>query len=199
MVVLLERRQYLVAQYSAGVPIPIVAGTFQRVVADIARYVAIWDEQRSLRVFDAYVETLWLVAWAILFDSSDTAFDQVLTMIETKHRDRLLDRLIALRRPDWPLSDTLLHARPYRKLLHAIEADGHEREVGIMQFLDHYYKGMRRAYWHDLHVVQPGNFFGYWCFELAAFVKVLRIPDQSFADNIYYPRDLVTHSPARDE
>ncbi len=192
IVVSLRRRELLVAQYSAGLPVTIVQATFRQVLTDCARYVAVVHKLPNLREFDAYVEVLWLVAWALLFDISDVEFDNLLAIIETNHRDRLLDCLIALRRSDWPISEKLLHSRPYKHLLQAIESEDTAREGYIARFLAQYYVGMKQAYWHDLHVIQPGNFFGYWCFELAAIVKALAISDTSFANNEFYPRDLAT-------
>ncbi|WP_428714947.1 PoNe immunity protein domain-containing protein [Streptococcus suis] len=34
-------------------------------------------------------------------------------------------------------------------------------------------------------------YFGYWALEIAALVKVLNIPDDSFKNHKYYPYDLV--------
>ena len=56
---------------------------------------------------------------------------------------------------------------------------------------------MSGAYWHDSHLNKDTGYFGYWCFELAAFVKALGIPDDAFADNPFYPRDLA-HSKGLD-
>jgi hypothetical protein len=55
---------------------------------------------------------------------------------------------------------------------------------------------MTQVYWHDKHTIKGVGFFGYWCFEVAAFVRKLGINDEPFADNPYYPRDLVKASTA---
>lgn len=48
---------------------------------------------------------------------------------------------------------------------------------------------------HDSHLSDDAGYFGCWCFELAAFVKELKIDVTAFAGNPFYPRDIV-HSPS---
>ena len=62
------------------------------------------------------------------------------------------------------------------------------------RFLAVYYDGMQDAYWHNTHLSDDSGYFGYWCFELAAFVRELRINDATFADSAFFPRNLV-HQP----
>jgi hypothetical protein len=85
----------------------------------------------------------------------------------------------------------VVYPEPYGLLLQALDATGEERTQGIQKFLASFYDGMRGAYWHGSHASDDTGFFGYWCFELAAFVKAMAIDDSAFADNRYYPRDLV--------
>ena len=81
--------------------------------------------------------------------------------------------------------------KPYQALLEAVNARGEQQIKLIQKFLSGYYAGMRKTYWYDSHLGENAGFFGYWCFELAAFVKALNIEDSAFSDNIFYPIDLV--------
>jgi hypothetical protein len=84
-----------------------------------------------------------------------------------------------------------MYPRPYGPLRDALDASGDEQSQKLTEFLDGWYDGMEAAYWHGSHTGSDAGYFGYWCFELAAFVKQLGINDSTFADNLYYPSDLV--------
>ena len=88
-----------------------------------------------------------------------------------------------------------LHPRPYKLLFDVVQANPESRPRLIRGYLDGYYKQSRGAYWWGSHEL-GSPYVGYWCFEVAAFVKKLGIDDSAFADNPYYPRDIVKASPA---
>jgi Domain of unknown function (DUF1911)/Domain of unknown function (DUF1910) len=197
------RLELLIANYSGGTDIAILKHLYSPVIDALEAYLEIRGEPFSFKVLDKYVHALWLIALAILLDATDNELARVTRLFDYAGYDGLFERLVALRFPQRPIkhtfADPLLYPRPYEFLYRALDADGPEQDALIAQFLKRYYRGMRHAYWHDRHLSTDTGFFGYWCFELAAFVKVLHIPDQSFADNVYYPRDLVVPSDARHE
>ncbi len=78
----------------------------------------------------------------------------------------------------------------YGRLNRALDAKGQLRDKMINDFLKEYYQGMRNAYWYGTDKLDDGGYFGYWCFELAAFVRLLDISDDAFANNPYYPGNI---------
>lgn len=66
-----------------------------------------------------------------------------------------------------------------------------EREAIISKQLSNWYKTQRSSYFYGYDKEKEPLYFGYWALEVAALVKVLNIPDDSFKDNKYYPYDLV--------
>lgn len=190
-----EHLELLIARYSQGEELGALRRAFPAVIDALNAY----HDEPGHRAFDfhtiyAYVDALWLVSLAILLVIDQDDLERLIALIGNDGHDALYDRLTALCIPRCLATTKLLHPRPYEFLYSALDTHGNDRDQMITRFLKGYYRGMRRTHWHDRHLYPTTGFFGYWCFELAAFVKALRIPDQSFADNIYYPRDLVTWS-----
>ena len=67
----------------------------------------------------------------------------------------------------------------------------YERETIISKQLSNWYKSQRSSYFYGYDKEKEPLYFGYWALEIAALVKVLNIPDDSFKDKKYYPYDLV--------
>jgi hypothetical protein len=187
----------LIARYSRGDSVQELRDAFAPVVDALADYQR--DAGRmthDFAHFDAYVHALWLVSLGILLEISDTVFRRLVDELNNEGRDALFDRLVSTRLPRPALAQQPMYPEPYEPLVRAIDARGNESRARLIRdFLDRYYDGMGDAYWYDSHRTDEAGFFGYWCFELAAIVKALHIDDTAFADNIYYPRDLVHTSP----
>ena len=183
--------EQLIARYSRGEPAAALRDAFPRVVSALADYRhAAGPEAHDFEHFDAYVFALWIVSLAILLDVDEAEFHRAVRELDNAGRDAIFDRLVALRVPCQAPADTLMYPRPYRPLADALHATGAEQTWLILKFLDDWYDGMAGAYWHGSHTGADAGYFGYWCFELAAFVKGLGIDDSAFADRPFYPRDL---------
>lgn len=188
------RLKLLVARYSRGEAINEVAAELPALLAAFHRARVAIPEPWNLRSLDDYVEAVWLLSLAILFDADASAFQTLVTDLGQGGKDGLYDRLVASRQPGAPVVEPLVHPKPYQPLLEALAATPEQAGALVVKFLKQYYAGMKKASWHDTHLAADAGFFGYWCFELAALVKVHRIDDTLFADNLYYPRDLVQAS-----
>lgn len=183
--------EQLVAGYSSGDSPDALRHAFTSVVRSFSEYQQYaGGAAHDFRHFDAYVYALWIVSLAIALEVPDAELRAAVKLLDNEGRDALFDRLVALRIPDRPPAATLMYPNPYRPLLQALDASGKARTKLILEFLNGYYDGMSAAYWHDSHLGDDTGYFGYWCFELAAFVKALGIDDSAFADNVFYPRDL---------
>jgi hypothetical protein len=182
--------ELFITMYSSGSNISQLRDFFSVVVNARQNYVRLTEKPLSFDLFDTYIHTLWMVSLAILLDIPRSEFERLVNSISNLGCDGVYDRLVALRLDHEP-THTLLYPRPYEFLCQALDAPPDMRRNHIQEFLKRYYRGMRHAYWYDQHRHPKSGFFGYWCFELAAFVKALGIDDQDFADNLYYPRDLV--------
>ncbi|MGT2716678.1 PoNe immunity protein domain-containing protein [Streptococcus respiraculi] len=73
-----------------------------------------------------------------------------------------------------------------------IEADSDSRIELVERLLSKWYVRNKSSYWYNSHkATNRCLYFGYWALEIAALVKILDIPDDSFKDHKYYPYDLV--------
>jgi hypothetical protein len=184
--------EQLVTRYSRGEPTENLRTAYPRVIDALSEYQQqAGREAQDFRYIDAYVFALWIVSIAILLEVGDAELRRAMQELDNQGRDALYDRLVALRVPVDKPATTLMYPKPYQPLYEALDAEAEEQTRLIQKFLKQYYKGMKRTYWHDSHLGKDSGFFGYWCFELAALVKKLGIDDSAFADNIFYPRDLV--------
>jgi len=142
----------------------------------------------DFRYLDQYVISLWLISLSILLEVPNDRFVHLLGLIENEGRDIIFERLVGLCISGRPKPIALLHPKPYGILESALNSTGDERSRLLRSFLDDYYNRMKDSYWYGTHLRNDSSFFGYWCFEVAAFVKCLNIDDRDFAQSNYYPR-----------
>jgi hypothetical protein len=184
--------EMLILRYSQGDDLFLIQKDFPQVVATLAAYKAEVDEVLNFGNFNNYIHALWLVSLAILTKTDDQLLNRLLTLINRRGQDLLFDRLAALRVPSYEQAVNVMYPRPYQPLLDALNAENEDKRIQLIgKFLEKYYPGMKRTYWYDNHLADNLTFFGYWCLELGAFVKMLKIPDEMFESNMYYPKDLV--------
>jgi hypothetical protein len=187
-----EHFHLLITRYSRGEPIEVLQETFPQVVNALAAYQSEdGSDPYDLEVRNQYVDALWLLSLALLLNASQDVTEQLLQLVSNEGEDALLEQLARFRVKGRQLASDLLHQRSYESLYDALNAQNKDRDALIKNFLKQYYPSMRKCYWYDSHKEPTSGFFGYWCFELAAFVKELHIPDDSFVDNPYYPDDLI--------
>ncbi|MEZ4868520.1 MAG: DUF1911 domain-containing protein [Caldilineaceae bacterium] len=179
-----------IALYSTGENIQILKGLFPTIVESFAVYLQ-QENSEPINFYGLtdYIQSLWLISIAILLDISDDLLKQLLSLIGHMGEDALFDSLVNLRFPQRVCYDSIIHLKPYLTLYQAINTTGEESSNLISLFIENYYSNVEGVYW--VGTEETELFFGYWLFELAAFVKGLSIDDRMFANNIYYPRDLI--------
>ena len=189
--------ELLIAAYSAGASADELRARYPRVIEALGAHQRVsGPRSHEFQRFDAYIQGLWLVALAILLDIDDAGLKAAIIQIKNGAQDALFDRLLALRMPDRAKTTKLLYPKPYKPLYEALDAPVEAKPALVAKFLKNYYNGMAPAYWqgsHDDGDVEDDDrgYFGYWCFELAAFAKCGVLDDTSFRDHEMYPRDLV--------
>jgi Domain of unknown function (DUF1911)/Domain of unknown function (DUF1910) len=192
-----QELERLITAHSRGEPPEALRERFPSLLRALAEYQEGAEiGARDFDYFDAYVRALWIVSLAFLLEVPETQFATAVDLLDNEGHDALFDRLVALRKPWAPPVAELMYPDPYQPLLQALDASGGTRTKLILEFLQRYYPGMSSTYWHNSHLSDETGYFGYWCFELAAFVKALGIPDDAFADHPFYPRDLVLWKPS---
>jgi Domain of unknown function (DUF1911)/Domain of unknown function (DUF1910) len=169
----------------------------------------------NLSNLNHYNWCFWLVGLALALEIPDEHWQRLLALIGGAGDDILLDRIIAVRQPEREMGTTLLHPKPYARLLKAIDAPVDEQAALLFQFVQHWYaelarKGHEELWWYIYgdpvkHPLEMGSYFGRWCIEAVAAVKAFNLDDSLCLGHEHYPGDLLrpnepsTHKPPAPE
>ncbi len=159
------------------------------------------EKAAQLESIDQYIQDFWIVSLAVVFDVPEKQWMRVCNVIRTEE-DELLDRFIFQRSPNRPLGTRLCYPKPYAKLLKAIDAPRSQQARLLCSFLDAWYtelgevaspagRGTRGPSWHRYHSPMKGAYFGYWCLEAVAAVKLFQLDDGLCVGHPHYPGDLL--------
>ena len=185
-----SEQRLAVAMYSEGAPLAAVrAKVASAIDARIEAIAGTPDEPFDLRSRDSYFSALWMVSLGYTLAVDGSKLSGLVQAIGNHRKDAMYEALLSATGLGGHKTDRILHPRPYGLLLDAIESAPEKRPSLIRTYLDRYYEQSRGAYWWGSH--HSGvPYVGYWCFEVAAFVRALSIPDDVFSDHTFYPREL---------
>ena len=148
-----------------------------------------------------YIWCFWLVSLALVLEIPDDQWLRLVALIGEGGQDVLLDRVMASRQPERPIGENLLHAKPYARLLKAIDAPQAQQATLLLAFVKHWYpelnrRGKQQPWWYIYgdpvkHPLEMGSYFGRWCFEAVAAVKVFGLDDSDCIGHEHYPGDLL--------
>jgi hypothetical protein len=165
-----------------------------------------WDF--SLANLNHYNWCFWLVGLALALEIPDDQWQRLLALIGGEGEDVLLDRVIASRSPERRIGTALQHAKPYARLLKAVDAPRSDQAALLRNFVDHWYAELKRSapknkkaptiepFWYiygdpEKHPLKMGSYFGRWCIEAVAAVKAFGLDDSLCLGNEHYPGDLL--------
>ena len=148
-----------------------------------------------------YIWCFWLVSLALALQIPDDQWRRLVALIGEGGQDVLLDRIIAAREPGRVIGEQLLHAKPYSRLLKAIDAPQEQQALLLLAFVEHWYpelnrRGKQQPWWYVYgdpvkHPLEMGSYFGRWCFEAVAAVKAFGLDDSACLGHEHYPGDLL--------
>lgn len=171
-----------------------------------------WDF--SLSNLNHYNWCFWLVGLALALEIPQAQWQRLLALVGGEGEDRLLDRVIASRQPGWRVGAQVLHAKPYARLLKAVDAPPAQQAALLLEFVEHWYAELKRPapknrkaptieplwyIWGDpeKHPLEKGSYFGRWCIEAVAAVKAFGLDDSLCLGHEHYPGDLLRpHGPS---
>lgn len=153
-----------------------------------------------------YIWCFWLVSLALALEIPDDQWRRLVALIGEGGHDVLLDRIIAAREPGRLIGEQLLHAKPYSRLLKAIDAPQEQQALLLLAFVEHWYpelnrRGKQQPWWYVYgdpvkHPLEMEGYFGRWCFEAVAAVKAFGLDDSACIGHEHYPADLLHPSEA---
>lgn len=148
-----------------------------------------------------YIYCFWLVGLALALEIPDDQWLRLVALIGAGGQDVLLDRIIAYRQPGRAIGEKLLHAKPYARLLKAIDAPQAQQAALLLAFVEHWYpelnrRGKQQPWWYIYgdpvkHPLEMGSYFGRWCLEAVAAVKVFGLDDSNCIGHEHYPGDVL--------
>jgi len=179
----------MIAKYSAGYPLEEVKKDYMDVLKDLPLYLKD-DPELSQRIN--------MVSMGILFEIEDEHFDMLARFIEeTGEKEYMFDYLIHYRKPKWDVSDKVRFESVFGWIKKATQMSKSDAEAFLAEYLkSKWYSTHEDFYWYDNHKSKVNGYFGYWCFEAGAIVKIMGLDDSALKGNRYYPYDLVHYSKA---
>lgn len=175
----------LIAKYSYGEEIDKLESEYIQLLKDMPLY---WNNNSN------YVDMLWMMSLAILFDVSKEQFSILSDLVEKYNRnDALFDFFIKYKERGIieDINGNCSFGFPYEKLI-SILSDKEKCVDNLKEYLEKYwYVGHRNMGWYDIHKTKEKLYYGYWSFEVGAIAKILNLDDRSLKDVSYYPYDLV--------
>ncbi|KPC51077.1 PoNe immunity protein domain-containing protein [Amantichitinum ursilacus] len=221
----------ILRQYSAGREIRTLSSQFEALIdrweTSVELGKSVYSEERQYTRnawkvnLDHYIVCFWLVGLALALNLSEELWLRLLALIGNEGEDKLLDMIIASRQPNRAIGDALCHPKPYSRLLAAIEASPADQPTLLLEFINHWHSELdrpakkgnapatamyERPYWHRFgdDNFEGGAYFGRWCVEAIAAVKVFDLDDSLCLGHPNYPGDLLrpdgpsTHPPRED-
>lgn len=177
--------ELLISKYSYGEEVGKLESEFIELLNDMPLY---WNENSS------YVDMLWMMSLAILFDVSKEQFCVMSDLVKKYNRnDAVLDFLINYKMHGvvGEIEGNYSYGFPYNKLVDIVSDTGNNVER-LKEYLQKYwYIGHKDMGWYNIHRAKEKLYYGYWSFEAGAIAKILNIEDDSLRNVQYYPYDLV--------
>lgn len=127
-----------------------------------------------------------LLSLAIILGAENDAIKVIETNEDIISRDRILKCLalyITNKKVEWDNSLNIDDA--YRGLEEVFLTS--DKEVAMRKYLDGWYEARKGYAWYDSHMSDSDTYCGYWSFESAAIVQMLKIDDTSLKQNEFYP------------
>jgi len=166
----------LIAKYSAGVSIDELRSEFLQIVRSA-------EECLSAESYD---EIIRLLSLCVLFNADNDIKERVAKLIrENGKYDSLIECLCSGAKPD---GSALCYPDVYAELRDMICGGDTAKIKGYLQ--KKWYKSHRDSYWFDSHKSKEKLYFGYWAFEVAALMKVLKTDAAELNGAQYFPYDL---------
>jgi hypothetical protein len=144
---------------------------------------------------DVYDVTLTVISLGILFDTDKTKLQQLYEIIKLyKYNDFIFSSMLQPIVQNKEIYQKLRFKRnkSIQMLEKILNSNKKDAELLMKEYLEkHWYTKTNLGEAYNLHKTDGYNYVGYWAWEAAAIVKILKLDDSSFKDNEYYPSDII--------
>ena len=167
------RINLLIAKYSAGISPGELRSDFLQIIGS----------SRDCPIAESYDENLRLLSLCVLFNAGDEIREKIASLIKEKGEyDSLIECLRSGNKPD---GSSLCYPDVYEELRDMLCGGDTAKIRGYLQ--KKWYKSHRDSYWFDAHKAKEKLYFGYWAFEVAALMKVMKIDGTELKGAEYFP------------
>lgn len=179
-----EEMKLICAKYSHGMRLSEIEPHFYDAVEGLAQ-----AEQHDI----GYTNTLWLTALGILLEADKEIFEKISTKA-IPFDDLLLDYLLRSTGINYPNRCCGFYkSKPYSSMQKIIELPPENKDAA-MKMIENYlnkewFNGHKDYEWQ--HAYKRRDYVGFWSFECAALVKILKLDETKIACPQYYPYGLV--------
>ena len=179
--------EIIAAKYSRG-------DSMNEIVSDYNEMLEFWREICNLdRIKVIYEGGLWFISLGILLGQKESLQEIRKTLEKNKINDWLLNFLLYYNGNNIDQISGELHGhKKYQSLKKAVCTLDTKQLIYYLE--KEWYPGFKDFGWYDSHKnTKRGHnlYFGYWCFEAGAIVKLLKWDDSDLKEQQYYPYDLV--------
>jgi hypothetical protein len=143
--------------------------------------------------FQSYALLLQMTSLAVLFDISEEKMKLLNSFLDTAFNSKINN----IWKPDSLIFFLVGNSeykrtcnKPYEKLYEITQLSIDDATNKIKTYLEGWYGMHKKEPWYDTHLRDSG-YSGYWAWETAAVVKKMKLNDNNFKDNPYYPYDML--------
>ena len=181
------KSEIIIARYSRG-------DSIDEIVSDYNELLVFWKDTCNMEsIQGAYEQSLWYLSIGILLGEKESLKEIRKTLEKNKINDWLFNFLLYFDGNNIDQISGELHGhKKYQSLKKAICTLDRNQLIHYLE--KEWYPGFKDFGWYDSHKnTKRGHnlYFGYWCFEAGAIVKLLKWDDSDLKEQEYYPYDLV--------
>lgn len=168
----------LICHYSSGASGKVLYDAYSNCLYQMEK---IWSKSSS------YVEMLWMTSIGILLNVSDIDVETMERIYKIYNsEDAIISFFLRYFECDIKLCENILFDIPYKTLLPLTKnADLIKCELILKEYLDTWYEKHNDTWWYGTD--DSNLYIGYWCFEAAAFAKILNLDVNKFKNNTFFP------------
>ena len=167
----------IIAKYSRG-------DSLDELKEDFEGLIDLFEEAWTLSVYE---DNLRFISLAYLLNVDDSIIDRsAKVLIQAETHDWLMDSFL---KGELSSMDKDKLSFPKYHLLAQAMTDRNVED--LKKYLSGWYRGHSGSAWYGSHKnTKVNTYYGYWCFEAAVAVRMLKLDDEVLKGKKYYPYDL---------
>ena len=171
------------SQFSAGEKLPLLRKSFLELVKEIEKTsktrnekLFLLDEVENYHIF------IQIISLAEVLGIKQENIKTITSNSNQENWDKIIYFLLEKEERE----GIEIKHKNYQYLYDFIKKEGAENSK-ILSYLEQWTDKFKECYWHDSHKVEDSGYFGYWSWEAAATVKILKTSIPEIDQSIFFP------------